>query len=59
MSLLADAEIRALLADAAGRAGHYLTGLDERPVAPDDAALARLARFGESLPEAAARLPAR
>jgi hypothetical protein len=38
MSLLGSAEIRALLDDAAGRAGHYLAGLDERPVAPDDAA---------------------
>ena len=53
MSLLAGAEVRALLADAAGRAGHYLAGLDERPVAPDDAALAGLARFDEPLPEAA------
>ena len=53
MSLLASAEIRALLADAAGRAGHYLAGLDERPVAPDDAALAGLARFDEPLPEMA------
>src|SRR4029077_9237472 len=53
MSLLASAEIRALLDDAAGRAGHYLAGLDERPVAPDDAALAGLARFDEPLPEVA------
>ena len=51
MSLLASAEVRALLADAAGRAGRYLAGLDERPVAPDDAALAGLARFDEPLPE--------
>jgi hypothetical protein len=51
MSLLASAEIRALLDDAAGRAGHYLAGLDKRPVAPDDAALAGLARFDEPLPE--------
>jgi hypothetical protein len=53
MSLLAGADVRALLADAAGRAGHYLVGLDERPVAPDDAALAGLARFDEPLPEVA------
>src|SRR5690242_3522114 len=53
MSLLVSAEIRALLDDAAGRAGHYLAGLDERPVAPDDAALAGLARFDEPLPEVA------
>jgi hypothetical protein len=52
MSLLASAEVRALLDDAADRAGHYLAGLDERPVAPDDAALAGLARFDEPLPEA-------
>jgi hypothetical protein len=50
MSLLVSAEIRALLDDAAGRAGYYLAGLDERPVAPDDAALAGLARFDEPLP---------
>jgi hypothetical protein len=42
MSLLAGAEVRALLADAAGRAGRYLAGLDNRPVAPDGAALAGL-----------------
>ena len=51
MSSLADADVQALLADAAGRAGRYLAGLDERPVAPDDAALAGLARFDEPLPE--------
>ena len=51
MSSLADADVRALLADAAGRAGRYLANLDERPVAPDDAALAGLARFDEPLPE--------
>jgi glutamate/tyrosine decarboxylase-like PLP-dependent enzyme len=51
MSSLADADVRALLADAAGRAGRYLADLDERPVAPDDAALAGLARFDEPLPE--------
>jgi glutamate/tyrosine decarboxylase-like PLP-dependent enzyme len=53
MSLLGDAEVQALLADAAGRAGRYLAGLDERPVAPDGAALAGLARFDEPLPEVA------
>ena len=35
----------------AGRAGRYLAGLDQRPVAPDAAALAGLARFAEPLPE--------
>ena len=53
MSLLASPEIRALLDDAAGRAGSYLAGLDERPVAPDDAAMTGLARFDEPLPEVA------
>ena len=53
MSLLAGAEVQALLADAAGRAGRYLAGLDERPAAPDGAALAGLARFDEPLPEVA------
>ena len=51
MSSLTSAEIQTLLADAAGRAGRYLAGLDERPVAPDDAALAGLARFNEPLPD--------
>ena len=59
MSSLADADVQALLADAAGRAGRYLAGLDERPVAPDDAALAGLARFDEPLPEVAGRLRSR
>ena len=53
MSSLAGAEVQALLADAAGRAGRYLAGLDERPVAPDGAALAGLARFDEPLPDVA------
>jgi glutamate/tyrosine decarboxylase-like PLP-dependent enzyme len=53
MSSLAGVDVQALLADAAARAGRYLAGLDERPVAPDDAALAGLARFEEPLPEAA------
>ena len=53
MSLLSGADLQALLADVAGRAGRYLSGLDERPVAPDDAALAGLARFDEPLPEVA------
>jgi glutamate/tyrosine decarboxylase-like PLP-dependent enzyme len=51
MSLLADADFQALLADAAARAGRYLASLDERPVAPGSAALAGLARFDEPLPE--------
>src|ERR1700749_1552560 len=51
MSSLADADLRALLADAAGRAERYLADLDERPVAPDDPALAGLPRFDEPLPE--------
>jgi hypothetical protein len=42
VSSLAGAEAQALLAEAAGRAGRYLAGLDERPVVPDDAALADL-----------------
>jgi glutamate/tyrosine decarboxylase-like PLP-dependent enzyme len=53
MSALADAEVRALLSDVARRAGDYLAGLDERPVAPDSAALAGLARFDEPLPTSA------
>ena len=40
-----------MLAVAAARARRYLAGLDERPVAPGDAALAGLARFDEPLPE--------
>ncbi|HUB21311.1 MAG TPA: pyridoxal-dependent decarboxylase [Streptosporangiaceae bacterium] len=51
MSLLAGSDVRALLADAAVRAGRYLDGLDARPVAPDGAALAGLDRFDEPLPE--------
>jgi glutamate/tyrosine decarboxylase-like PLP-dependent enzyme len=51
MSSLARAEVQALLTGVAARAGRYLAGLDERPVAPDDAALAGLARFAEPLPE--------
>ena len=53
MSLLSGADLQALLAETAGRAGRYLAGLDERPVAPDDAALAGLDRFDEPLPEVA------
>jgi glutamate/tyrosine decarboxylase-like PLP-dependent enzyme len=53
MSSLSGAEIRALLTDAAGRAGRYLAGLDERPVAPDGAGLTGLARFDEPFPEVA------
>ena len=51
MSSLARAEVPTLLAEVAERAGRYLAGLDERPVAPDEAALAGLARFAEPLPE--------
>src|ERR1700746_102688 len=53
MSLLASAEIRALLDDAAGRAGHYLAGLDEPPVPRDEPALPGLAGFEEPVPEVA------
>jgi hypothetical protein len=53
MSSLAGPDVQALLADAAARAGRYLAGHDQRPVAPDGAALAGLARFDEPLPEAA------
>ena len=53
MSLLSDAEVQALLADAAARSGRYLASIDERPVAPDAAALAGLDRFDERLPEVA------
>jgi glutamate/tyrosine decarboxylase-like PLP-dependent enzyme len=52
MSFLADADLEALLAEVAERAGRYLVSLDERPVAPDDAGLAGLARFDEPLPDA-------
>jgi glutamate/tyrosine decarboxylase-like PLP-dependent enzyme len=51
MSSLASADIQALLSEVAERAGRYLARLDERPVAPDPAALAGLARFDEPLPE--------
>ena len=53
MSSLDGAEIQALLDEVAGRAGRYLTGLDERRVAPDGAGMAGLARFDEPLPELA------
>ena len=53
MSSVTSAAIQVLLADAAGRAGRYLAGLDQRPVAPDEAALAGLARLDEPLPELA------
>jgi glutamate/tyrosine decarboxylase-like PLP-dependent enzyme len=52
MSSLDGPEVGALLAEVTARAGRYLAGLDERPVAPDRAALAGLARFDEPLPEA-------
>ena len=51
MSSLTGTEVQALLAEVAGRAGRYLASLDERPVAPDSAALSGLARFDEPLPE--------
>jgi glutamate/tyrosine decarboxylase-like PLP-dependent enzyme len=51
MSSLVSADVQALLAEVAGRAGRYLASLDERPVAPDGAAVAGLARFDEPLPE--------
>ena len=53
MSSLTNAEIGVLLADAAERARSYLAHLDERLVAPDEAALAGLARLDEPLPELA------
>ena len=53
MSSLTNAEIGVLLADAAERARSYLAHLDERPVAPDEAALAGLASLDEPLPELA------
>ena len=46
-------EVR-LLADASARAQRYLSGIDARPVAPDDTALAGLAAFDEPLPESPA-----
>jgi glutamate/tyrosine decarboxylase-like PLP-dependent enzyme len=51
MSSLSATDVQALLAEAAGRAGRYLASLDKRPVAPDAAALAGLARFDEPLPD--------
>jgi hypothetical protein len=51
MSSLASADVQALLAEVAGRAGRYLASLDERPVTPDGAAVAGLARLDEPLPE--------
>lgn len=53
MSSLTNAELGVLLADAAERARSYLAHLDERPVAPDEAALAGLASLDEPLPELA------
>jgi hypothetical protein len=52
MSSLASSDIQALLSEVAERAGRYLASLDERPVAPDAAAVAGLARFDEPLPPA-------
>jgi glutamate/tyrosine decarboxylase-like PLP-dependent enzyme len=51
MSSLASADVEALLAEVAGRAGRYLASLDERRVGPGGAAVAGLARFDEPLPE--------
>jgi glutamate/tyrosine decarboxylase-like PLP-dependent enzyme len=51
MSSLASSDVQALLSEVAERAGRYLASLDDRPVAPDNAALAGLARFDESLPD--------
>jgi len=51
MSSLRDAETYRLLGEAAGRAQRYLAGLDDRRVAPGDAALAALGSFAEALPE--------
>jgi glutamate/tyrosine decarboxylase-like PLP-dependent enzyme len=51
MSSLSNSELTVLLGEVAERAGRYLTSLDKRPVAPDAAALAGLARFDEPLPE--------
>jgi hypothetical protein len=53
MSSAADAGVRELLAEVARRAGDYLAGLDERPVAPDGAALAGLSLLDGPLPESA------
>ncbi len=53
MSSLARTEVQDLLAEVAERAGRYLAGLDDRPVAPDLASLAELARFDEPLPQSA------
>jgi glutamate/tyrosine decarboxylase-like PLP-dependent enzyme len=44
-------DLRELLESAAERAIAYATTVDERPVAPDDAALAGLAAFDEPLPD--------
>jgi glutamate/tyrosine decarboxylase-like PLP-dependent enzyme len=54
MSSLRNAETYQLLADAAGRAERYLANLDDRQVAPGDAALAALSSFEEPLPESPA-----
>jgi glutamate/tyrosine decarboxylase-like PLP-dependent enzyme len=51
MSSFTATDVQVLLAEVAERAGHYLASLDDRPVAPDSAALAGLARFDEPLPE--------
>ena len=46
-----ETDITALLADAAARAARYLSGLNERPVAPTREALASLGRLAPPLPE--------
>ena len=46
MFLLSGADVQALLADAAGRAGGYLASLDERPVALAAARHHQMARAG-------------
>ncbi|MDQ4116603.1 MAG: pyridoxal-dependent decarboxylase [Actinomycetota bacterium] len=45
------AALEELLSDAARRASRYLSGLADRAVAPDPAALAALDRFAEPLPD--------
>jgi glutamate/tyrosine decarboxylase-like PLP-dependent enzyme len=40
-----------LLDDAAKRAGHYLDSLNTRSVAPEEQAIAALAKFGQAFPE--------
>ena len=51
MNALPDPGYPKLLADAAERAIHYLEGLGQRSVAPDESALAGLRLFDEPLPD--------